>query len=283
MKKIGSVVFTAMLIASSLVSCQKDRNAPSSSQDYNQYILGCQFLPDEAYNAIPLQKAPVSELKALPALVNLPAPPVGDQGSEGSCVAFGTTYAGRSIDWYQTFSNTAWSQSVNIFSPEYVYNQIKISTCASGTYVTSGLNLLKDQGVCTWTSMPYTNGPCSVQPNAAQVAEAANYKINSYARVSITETEFKNYLAAGKPVIVAGPVNNSFMYLGANRVLTNFTGQSLGGHCYCVVGYDNSKKAFKFENSWGPGWATAGFGYIAYKNMKSWWKEAYVVNTTPAP
>ena len=169
----------------------------------------------------------------------------------------------------------------NIFSPEYVYNQIKISTCASGAYVTSGLNLLKSQGVCTWSSMPYTDVSCNTMPNDAQKTEAAGFKITSYGRVTINASTIKSYLASNKPVIVAGPVNNNFVNLKNGQVLGKFIGKSLGGHCYCLVGYDDAKNAFKFQNSWG-NWASQGFGWISYNYIKSWWQEAYVITTTPA-
>ena len=275
--------FAIALIISVFVSCTKENASLQSGQDSLQYSLGCRLLPTAEYEAIPLA-APEYELKALPLFVNITSPTPGDQGGEGSCVAWGTTYAGRSIDWYITKKNTSYSESTNIFSPEYVYNQIKAtSSCSSGAYVKSGLDLLKSQGVCTWASMPYTDVSCSTMPEDWQKAEAANYKISSYNRVTITTNTIKTYLASNKPVIVAGPVNYAFVHLVRDQVLGKFTGNSLGGHCYCLVGYDNAKNAFKFQNSWGPNWSSQGFGWISYTYIKSWWQEAYVVNTTVNP
>lgn len=217
-------------------------------------------------------------LKAAPTLLNLNVPPVGDQGSEGSCVAWGTTYAGRSISW-QASHPASWSQSVNIFSPEYIYDQVKIGDCSGGTYVTTGLDFLVNNGAVPWSVMPYSdvNG-CSLVPTSDQVALAATYKVASYSRVSITSTAIKAALVSGKPVIVAGPVNRAFMYLTGTTVLKSFSGSSLGGHCYCVVGYDDSKQAFKIMNSWGTSWGSSGFGYIGYSYVAKWWQEAYVLN-----
>ena len=113
---------------------------------------------------------------------------------------------------------------------------------------------------------------------SAQKSAATAYKISGYSTVAINATTIKNFLASGKPVIVAGNVNNAFENLASGAVLTTFKGSSLGGHCYCVVGYDDTKSAFKFMNSWGTSWATAGFGYIAYANIAAWWSEAYVIN-----
>lgn len=275
-----SVAAALVMVAAIVVSCQKDSEVRNDNPQIEQatHELGCLMLPTEKYMSIALKDAPTSLLKAAPAILNLNVPPIGDQGGEGSCVAWGTTYAGRSINW-QASHPAAWSQSVNIFSPEYVYNQIKAtSSCASGAYVTDGLNLLVNEGTVPWSIMPYTDVSCSLMPTAAQEATAAGYKVASYSRISITSTAIKAALVSGKPVIVGGPVNNAYMYLASGAVLKKYTGSTLGGHCYCVVGYDDSKQAFKFMNSWGTSWGTSGFGYIGYSYVSKWFQEAYVLN-----
>jgi C1A family cysteine protease len=282
MKRALKLIAVFLVVGIAFVACKKDstidqqnvQNVQSVQQTFHE--LGMNFLPEEEYSKIPNATTPIL-LKALPTSVALNTAPVGDQGGEGSCVAWGTTYAGRSAQWVKDHTGT-WSQSTNIFSPEYVYNQIKASSsCASGAYVTDGLNLLKSQGSCTWKSMPYTDVSCSTKPNTTQKAEAANYKITSYAKVAITTTAIKTQLAAGNPVVVGGSVNMAFERLASGAVLGAFKKPSLGGHCYCVVGYDDAKNAFKFQNSWGTSWASAGFGWINYNNISGWWSEAYVM------
>lgn len=275
MKKIAIILILLGFGGFLIYSCQKsEQDEPIQSSEFHS--LGCNLLPEGEYAKISLAKVPDVEIKAT--LLNLDVPPVRNQGGEGSCVAWGTTYAARSINWKKNHP-ASWSTSVNIFSPEYVYNQIKASSsCTSGSYVTSGLNLLKSQGACTWATMPYTDVSCSTMPNTTQKTEAAKYKISSYSRITITTANIKSFLAAGKPVIVAGNVNSAYMNLGNGTVLKSFTGSSYGGHCYCVVGYDDSKGAFKFINSWGTSWGTSGFGYIGYGYESRWWSEAYVIN-----
>ena len=267
------VAFLALGIA--FTACNKDASVEQQDQSQPRE-LGALFLPTSEYAKIPTAVLTRDEqLKALPTAVILQTPAPGDQGGEGSCVAWGTTFAARSITKH--IVNSSYAINTDIFSPEYVYNQIKAtSDCGSGSYVTTGLNLLRDQGVCTWASMPYTDVSCSLQPNATQKYEATNYKV-TYAKINITTAELKAHLAAGRAVVVAGSVNNDFMYLANNSVLTRYKGKSLGGHCYCVIGYDDAKNAFKFQNSWGTSWASAGFGWINYSNIGSWWREAYVM------
>jgi len=278
MKKNFYLYGVLITLVLSFSACQKDASTePQLDSQAIVHEMGAIMLPAEEYAKIPTAQFTLSDLlKSVPASVALYTPVVRNQGGEGSCVAWGTTYAARSITKFATSNNNLWTNNSNILSPEYVYNQIKIGTCAGGAYVTSGLNLLRDHGACTWTSMPYTDLECSTQPNNAQNTEAANYKI-TYARVNINVNDIKTHLAAGRPVVVGGPVSNDFMYLKNGVVLTRFKGKSLGGHCYCVVGYDDSRNAFKFQNSWGTNWASAGFGWINYNKIGSWWQEAYVM------
>jgi C1A family cysteine protease len=278
MKKIFAILLVAGMGSFIMNSCQKsaDVKLNNDQQVSTQYAMGCNLLSAEEYAKIPVAKTP--DVVITKAALTLNVPPVGDQGGEGSCVAWGTTYAGRSANW-QAGHPASWSQSVNIFSPEFVYNQIKLSSsCLSGSYVTTGLNFLQSQGACRWSVMPYTDVSCSTLPNATQKADAANYKISGYSTVTRSTSSFKAQLAAGKAIIVAGQVNRAYQNLGNGVVLSTFSGSSVGGHCQCVVGYDDTKGAFKVMNSWGTGWASSGFGWIKYGYETTWWSEAYVIN-----
>jgi len=274
----STMVLTVALVAMLVInSCQKDNEsvAPLLAEEVVPYSFGCNMLPEAEYAKIPVAK--FESVKTLPTSVNLVVPPVGNQGGEGSCVAWGTTYAARSTS-YQNTNGGSYSTSTNIFSPEYVYNQIKASSdCNSGSYTTTGLNLLVNQGACLWNDMPYTDTDCDVMPNSTQTALAANYKISSYATVPVTVDAIKAQLAAGKILVVAGSVYGAYMNLGYDQVITTAKGRVYGGHCYSCVGYDDAKNAFKFMNSWGTSWATDGFGWIDYAIISKYWREAYVV------
>ena len=55
----------------------------------------------------------------------------------------------------------------------------------------------------------------------------------------------------------------------------------LGGHCMAIVGYDNSKKAFKVRNSWGESWGLQGYCWIPYEYLTnvSLASDFWVINT----
>ena len=237
--------------------------------------LGCILLPREEYNKIDRAAIPRSLTPAAAQVLTLNCPPVGDQGQQGSCTAFGHAYGARSISMYDT-SRGPWNTVSTIFSPAYVYNQLK-TTCDGGITVPSALNLLESQGSCREGFMPYADTDCATLPNSFQQEDAGFWKIGSFSRVGISVDSIKSLLIANSAVIVAGPVDDNFELLGTGGVLRNF-GTYQGAHCYCVVGYDDIKQAFKFENSWGTSWGTAGFGYIGYTYINQWWQEAYVIH-----
>jgi C1A family cysteine protease len=47
--------------------------------------------------------------------------------------------------------------------------------------------------------------------------------------------------------------------------MPNITNEAyFGGHAILLVGFTDSNKLFKFQNSWGKNWGDFGYGYIPY-------------------
>ena len=202
----------------------------------------------------------------LPASFQLITPPVHSQGKEGACVPFATAYAARSIEQYYRTNATSYSTASNIFSPEYVYNQTKFIDCGTGTSPTTVLDLIKNQGVSTWESMPYSdvNG-CSIQPTSAQMANAANYKIASYSMIpNIDRVAIKTMIASKHAVIITITADNSFINAGPGFIWKAFSGSGTLRHTIIICGYDDAKNAYKVMNSWGITWGDGGFSWIDY-------------------
>ncbi len=202
----------------------------------------------------------------IPASFLLNTPPVGNQGNEGSCVAFAIAYGARSIEQYYRTNATSYNFDANIFSPEYVYNQTKFSDCGSGTAFTIVLDLLQSQGVCSWQAMPYSdvNG-CSMMPNTSQISNAANYKISSYVAIANKDqVAIKTMIASKHPVITNISADNSFVNAGPGFIWSTYSGSGALPHAILICGYDDTKHAYKVMNSWGTAWGDAGFSWIDY-------------------
>lgn len=214
----------------------------------------------------------------LPSSILITMPPVGVQGGEYSCVAWAVAQA-RSAEKYYKTNAASYDAAINIFSPEYIYNQAKFGAdCSSGTGISTCLNILKDQGVCTWQSMPYTSLSCSLLPNNSQIAEAAGFKIGSYAVVYQNDlVALKTLLAQNHPLIVGSSIDDNFRYATPGFIWKSFNSAYGTNHSYVLCGYDDSKHAFKAENSWGTSWGDAGYIWIDYDFFATLPGSVYVI------
>lgn len=203
---------------------------------------------------------------SLPSSFQLITPPVGNQGNEGSCVPFAIAYAARSIEQYYTTNATGYSFDTNIFSPEYVYNQTRMGDCGAGSSIVQVLDLIKNQGVSTWQSMPYSdlNG-CSLQPTSSQILNASLNKISSYVTIANTDqVAIKTMIASKHPVITNVIADNGFMNATAGFTWKAYSGSGALPHTIIICGYDDNRQAYKVMNSWGTAWGDAGFSWIDY-------------------
>ncbi|MEN5057974.1 C1 family peptidase [Sphingobacterium kitahiroshimense] len=255
---------------------------------------GMKFLSDEEYSKLP--KADFSVLRKNSTAAKLSnsisslssttsdgtyliSPSSGNQGGEGSCVAWAVGYSAMGI---LTFPKLNYNQN-SIRSPEYIYNQIKVNGCAGGSYIIDALNLIKNQGVCSWNLMPYNDTECSTMPNQLQRNDAANYKSTSFGTLNPKDvSSIKQAISLGWPVVVGFDVSTQFDNMWSNGGVwkTNST-QNRGGHATCIVGYDESRNMFKVQNQWGSfGGDGAGYFWVTYSLVNSGcFKEAYVIYT----
>lgn len=199
--------------------------------------------------------------------VRIAMPPVSNQGSEGSCVGFAVGYAARSAEQYHRTGATSYSNATNIFSPEFLYNQIKFSSdCTSGSAMQSALDFIKLNGICTYQSMPYSssNG-CALLPTTTQATEALNFKIGNYSKLYTSDKiAIKAMVSQKHPVIISVIADNSFISAKPGFVWKSYSGSGSLAHCIVICGYDDAKNAYLVMNSWGTGWGDAGFSWIDY-------------------
>lgn len=209
----------------------------------------------------------------IPSLVDMSKsfPEPKNQYDQNSCVGWAVAYACKS---YQDAldHNWAFNTSYHIFSPSYIYNQIN-GGVDKGSYVEDAMNLVAEQGVCTFQDMPYTKNyrtqPTNEQRKAAYPHRSYPYEDGSNYKIIDTVDGIKHALAAGEAVVLDGlRIRPDLEALDiSNQVYNNSNGATTGYHAVCAVGYDDSKKAVKFINSWGTQWGLHGFGYISYDLM----------------
>ncbi len=247
------------------------------------------------FNADQFKKANVYEgLEAdntknpLPEMVSLLkfAPDRQNQGKQGSCVAWSSVYAARSII---EAASTGQTGNTTAFSPAYVYNQIGLEGC-QGAYIQNAMEFMKDKGVLPFNDFPYDDQDCSRQANSSLNNKAAQNRMHGFTR--LTETDdvnginiraVKEHLAKDAPVVIGMMVGGSFMQnmMGKDIWAPSDDDRSqagFGGHAMCVIGYDDRKQAFELMNSWGPEWGNNGVAWVRYADFKEFVREAYGID-----
>ncbi len=230
--------------------------------------------------------------QALPSVVTLATPPVRDQGQLGSCTSFCGTEAYEILYYYGhgSFPTT--------LSPAFLYycERVKILgekiTADNGAYMVDIPEVLQKYGVCLESLYPYPSSDKSTAyktaPATADFTNALNYvigpKSTNYALINSGDTAaVKNLLRNNIPVMMGLNVydNSKYQYFeGLNSTNNTYnpltsTGalaqgvSLLGGHATPIVGYDETKKAFLVQNSWGTSWGKAGFYYMPYSVFMS--------------
>jgi C1A family cysteine protease len=214
---------------------------------------------------------------------NWPAP--GNQGKQGSCVAWAVGYAART--YYLKHDEAAdISQAENILSPAYIYNSLRETRgdCSTGTAVVDALKLLKTSGGVPLNLLPYDPKQCFDLPSAAVLARySERFRIKGYRRVEgKNEDDIKGQIYSGNPVIFAIDIPAGFQHYHSGIIDSVEDRGPNYGHAMVIIGYDDSKQAYHFVNSWGTHWGEKGFGWISYRSAAALWQEGYVMQVESA-
>lgn len=217
------------------------------------------------------------------------APDRQNQGQQGSCVAWSSVYAARTI---VEAASTRQNANSTAYSPAFVYNQIGLEGC-QGAYIQNAMEFMTTKGVVPYNDFPYTDQDCSRQPNSALENKATQNKLHGFTRLTDGESTeginvraVKEHLAKDAPVVIGMMVGGSFMQGMMGKEMWAPTDEDrsqagFGGHAMCVIGYDDRKQAFQIMNSWGPEWGNNGIGWVRYADFKEFVREAYGVDPMP--
>lgn len=175
--------------------------------------------------------------------------PIKNQGSCGSCWAFGTIGATEAA--YKKKYGTTLD-----LSEQYLVS------CNSSGYGCDGgwfaFAMVKSPGAILESCFPYkaVDAPCSYCSNPTR------YKIASYGSVSTTTTSIKNAIYTYGCVAAAVYVNS---YFQAYKSGTFSSCQNYSpNHAIVLCGWDDAKGAWLLKNSWGTSWGISGFMWIKY-------------------
>lgn len=233
-------------------------------------------VPNKVNKINPGIKYKTANASEIPAVVDLTSkmPPVGNQQQKGSCVGWAF---GRYMQSFYQAKDFGWDikSSSNWNSPDFIYSLR--SNYGPGMYMYEALDILRNQGCCYESYMPYNpDENVYIYPSDAAFRNALNYKAQTTNIIAndgsdATVNWLREYISKGNTAAIAIPVSYDFDSLNSyNPIYDTYDNYTFRGyHAICIIGYDDTKQAFKFINSWGTAWGLSGYGYISYNLFNS--------------
>jgi len=211
--------------------------------------------------------------KPVPPIVsfNIPVlPPILNQLTLGDCVA-------------NAFSYTISSITNNKFQISRLFTYANARCIGdeplnqdSGTDIPTLAQAIINWGSPMESAYPYNISNFVYLPPLTAFQSSKLFKQFTYIQVGQNIASVKEWMNANKsPVIMGINVYSSFMtqQVATSGIIPmpNKSTETLeGGHCVCVVGYNDTTQQFYCANSWGTTWGAKGYFYLPY---------AYILDT----
>jgi len=242
-------------------------------------------------------------------------PPIGDQGSLGSCAAFATTYYQYTYEQNLALGRDAsGGNTAFIFSPKWTYNLVN-SGVDRGSSPYDIYDVLIKGGAATLSDFPYDNNYREWCLDKKAWRNAINYKLSDDGYGQLSEVNKTNFALEMKAQLLNGRILTTCTYVfswyidlvdddASSETDDSFVGQYIavfqssdrrGSHAITIVGYNDNvwcdinangiveaeeKGAFKIANSWGKWWGNGGFCWVTYDAM---WAISQVPSTLSWP
>ena len=270
-KKLINIAFV-LGVAFSLTSCEEILDAILASIDQMGWLAD-----QEDMDNIPEDITPFDgNTNNLSSRVSLESkfPPIGNQGQYGTCVAWAVGYnlktALNAIE--NGWSSSQLASTANQASPKDLWMSIPSSNKGSqckGAVFEAALDAMITNGVASLQSVPYTSlGNCTGTKKGDSNNRLANYRKIASETEGLTVSNFKGYLNAGRPIAIGAKLGDRFMDWNSSSVLSSDTynkpDMQHAYHAMALVGYDDSKNAFRVRNSWGTSWGDNGSIWVDY-------------------
>ena len=252
------------------------------SGSFAQHAMGDNTSAEEFEKILKTADRATRDFENLPPSFSLKkyAPAPQNQGRYGTCVAWSSAYAARTIS-YAIQRNVTHADSIKkyTFSPGYLYYKVKPASdadCSAGASILTAMQVMTSNGAMLKKEDVLD---CAVSiPENAEQKKAIPYKIKDFLSLnktydSITKNDYikiKKSLTEKKPVVISLKIDNSFEKIPLSGTWSPEPDFLLAGrHAMCVIGYDDkiAGGAFEVMNSWGANWGNKGFFWLTYKQL----------------
>jgi C1A family cysteine protease len=194
-------------------------------------------------------------------------PTVLNQGSLGDCVANAAAYTLLVV-----------GKSSTMLSRLMIYANCRCIDYTpldqdDGTTIRTMCKALSSYGGCEESLWPYEISKYSMLPPLNAYQSSRKFSSFAYTFVNQDINSLKNALMnSSTPIIFGLMVYSSFLTQSVARTgnvpMPNLKKEALmGGHCACIIGFNDSTNTFTCANSWGTGWGKNGFFTIPYQYL----------------
>lgn len=194
-------------------------------------------------------------------------PPIGNQGSEGSCVHWAGTYYVKTATMKRMNPALNVTATSNQCSPRFTYN---LTNCGedNGGYGHEPFEIFQRYGVASLAQKPYSAGSYVTLPTTTDFIEGLHRRSTNYVWVwdwnpTTTEiNELKAYLDAGGVAACAVYAESTFdAWNSGDSPWVGATCDSSDlNHMVTVCGYGSGW--YLIANSWGTSFGSNGFIYV---------------------
>lgn len=214
--------------------------------------------------------------------------PVMDQGQLESCGAFGLAYEACGYEVRRSLRLT--TQPQDCISPAYMYRRvldIEGSTALTndGTYAHDWFNDLVHHASANLATVPYP-APNTTAIDAAaidglvpaQIPVDPRMRIGSWAALPLNKNpkQLKDQIDAGHVIGIGVNLPQNFETFYHKTETFQGRGSIVGGHFLAVNDYDDTRQAFRVQNSWGTSFGDGGYLWWDYTDLMKFMDEAYV-------
>jgi C1A family cysteine protease len=187
--------------------------------------------------------------------------PIKDQLGCGSCVAFGVL---ATMEAVARFTRRAATLPIDLSEAHmfYCHGRAAGARCSTGWWPEQAFTAARNTGVTFEDYYPYTDGDQNCTGlNADWPNRLA--KVTTSQFLNGNAATMKDFISTYGAVEVCMDVYQDFFSYGSG-VYRHVTGGYAGGHCVCLIGYDDVQGCWIAKNSWGTGWGDGGHFRIAY-------------------
>lgn len=220
-----------------------------------------------------------------PALIQLESridPPselhILNQESEGSCTGFGLAAVINHLN--QRRGNPVRVSARMLYEMACRYDEWE-GEDGSGSSCRGAIKGWHNMGVCDETLWPYElDRPGGLSLDAAKNARKTT--IGAYYRLAQRVSDFHCALNEAHVIYASASIHDGWRSDEVRDGLIPLRTQSLGGHAFAIVGYDD--RGFWVQNSWGRGWGRAGLALWSYEDWLRNIRDAWVLQLAlPTP